>query len=65
MRALSFSLVTLLVPVALNIYLFVEHGLVFPLATLILLSLFAYMLNMSYGYFVESKSKRELTKLFR
>lgn len=63
-RALGFSLVTLLVPVVLNIYLFVEHGLVFPVATLILLSLFAYMLNMSYGYFVESKSKRELTKLF-
>ncbi len=63
-RALSFSFVTLLLPMALNIYLFIEHGLVFPLATLILLSLFAYMLNMSYGYFVESKSKRELTKLF-
>ncbi len=64
MRALMFSLATLLVPAALNIYLFVAHGLVFPMATLILLSLFAYMLNMSYGYFVESKSKRELTKLF-
>ena len=63
-RALSFSLALLLVPVAFNIYLFVAYGLVFPLATLILLSLFAYMLNMSYGYFVESKSKRELTKLF-
>jgi adenylate cyclase len=37
---------------------------VFPIASLILLSLLAYMLNMSYGYFVESKSKRELSKLF-
>jgi adenylate cyclase len=64
MRALMFSLATLLVPAALNIYLFVAHGLVFSMATLILMSLFAYMLNMSYGYFVESKSKRELTKLF-
>ena len=63
-KALTFSFATLLLPIALNIYLFVGHGLVFPLATLILLSLFAYMLNMSYGYFVESKSKRELTKLF-
>jgi adenylate cyclase len=63
-RALSFSFATLLLPMVLDIYLFIEHGLVFPLATLILLSLFAYMLNMSYGYFVESKSKRELTKLF-
>jgi adenylate cyclase len=64
MRALGFSLAMLLVPLALNMYLFVEHGMVFPLATLILLSLFAYMLNMSYGYFVESKAKRELSKLF-
>jgi adenylate cyclase len=63
-RALAFSISTLLIPGAINIYLFVVHGLVFPLATLILLSFFAYMLNMSYGYFVESKSKRELTKLF-
>lgn len=64
MRALMFSLATLLVPAALNIYFFVAHGLVFSMASLILLSLFAYTLNMSYGYFVESKSKRELTKLF-
>jgi adenylate cyclase len=63
-QALGFSSAMLLLPSALNMYLFVAHGMVFPLATLILLSLFAYMLNMSYGYFVESKSKRELTKLF-
>ena len=63
-HALGFSLAMLLVPAALNMYLFVEHGMVFPLATLTLLSLLVYMLNMSYGYFVESKSKRELTKLF-
>lgn len=63
-RALSFSFVMLLLPIALNMYLFVEHGLVFPLAALILLSLSAFALNMSHGYFIESKSKRELTKLF-
>lgn len=63
-RALAFSISTLLIPGAINIYLFVVHGLAFQLATLIFLSFFAYMLNMSYGYFVESKSKRELTKLF-
>jgi adenylate cyclase len=62
--ALGFSCVMLFLPVGLNIYLFDVHGMVFPLASLILLSLLAYMLNMSYGYFVESKSKRELSKLF-
>jgi adenylate cyclase len=54
----------LLVPMALNLFLFAEYGMVFPLATLLLLSIMAYMLNMSYGYFVESRAKRELTQLF-
>jgi adenylate cyclase len=63
-HALGFSLALLLVPLALNMYLFDVHSMVFPLASLILLSLFSYMLNMSYGYFIESKSRRELSKLF-
>lgn len=62
--ALGFSCAMLFLPVGLNIFLFGMQGMVFPMATLILLSLFAYMLNTSYGYFVESKSKRELSKLF-
>lgn len=62
--ALGFSLAMLLVPTALNLFLFGEHGMVFPLATLLLLSFMAYMLNMSYGYFIESRAKRELTQLF-
>jgi adenylate cyclase len=64
LHALGFSLVMLLVPVALNVYFFDVHGMAFPLAALVLLSVFAYTLNMSYGYFVESKSKRALSKLF-
>jgi adenylate cyclase len=63
-NALGFSLAMLTVPLALDMHLFVKHGMVLPIATLIFLSLSTYMLNMSYGYFVESKSKRELTKLF-
>lgn len=62
--ALGFSCVMLFLPLTLNIFLFDRYGMVFPIASLILLSLLAYMLNMSYGYFVESKSKRELSKLF-
>jgi adenylate cyclase len=63
-RALVLSLALLLMPTALNLYLFAEHGMVFQQATLLLLSFMAYMLNMSYGYFVESSAKRELTELF-
>ena len=62
--ALGFSYAMLFLPLVLNIFLFDRHGMVFPIASLILLSLLAYMLNMSYGYFVESKSRRELSKLF-
>ena len=62
--ALGFSVSMFLVPTALNLFLFSEYGMVFPLATLLLLSFMAYMLNMSYGYFVESRAKRELTQLF-
>lgn len=63
-NALGFSLAMLTVPLAVDMYLFIDHGMVLPSATLIFLSFSTYMLNMSYGYFVESKSKRELTKLF-
>jgi adenylate cyclase len=63
-NALGLSLAMLMVPLAIDMHLFFEHGMVLPVAALIFLSLSTYMLNMSYGYFVESKSKRELTKLF-
>lgn len=62
--ALGVSLTLLLVPTALNLFLFSAYGMAFPLATLLLLSFLVYMLNMSYGYFVESRAKRELTQLF-
>jgi len=37
---------------------------VLPLATSILMVAFLYTMNMSYGYFVESRSKRQFTELF-
>ncbi|MFM1979887.1 MAG: hypothetical protein RLZ68_1152, partial [Pseudomonadota bacterium] len=45
-------------------WLYLAHGLVLPLATGITMALTAFALNMSYGYFVESRSKRELANLF-
>jgi adenylate cyclase len=64
MRAVVFSVAMLLVPMVMNVYLFGAHGVALPSATLIFVSLFSFMLNMSYGYIVESKSKRDLSKLF-
>lgn len=58
----SVGVVALLV--ALNYYLFMAHGLVMPLASALVMAGTAFALNMSYGYFVESRSKRELANLF-
>ena len=49
---------------SLNFYLFLAHSMALPLASALLLVFATYTLNMSYGYFVESRSKRELTQLF-
>lgn len=60
--AASAAVVTALV--GLNFWLYSGHGLVLPLASALVMALTAFALNMSYGYFVESKSKRELANLF-
>ncbi|TXH30095.1 MAG: CHASE2 domain-containing protein, partial [Burkholderiaceae bacterium] len=48
----------------LNLWLYLGQGLALPLATAIVMVLMAFTLNMVYGYFVESRSKRELAALF-
>lgn len=63
-RAVGISFATLLFVAGLNYYLFSAHGLVMPLATALVMVVTAFALNMSYGYFVESRSKRELAHLF-
>ena len=50
--------------VGLNFWLYLGYGLVLPLASALVMALMAFALNMSYGYFVESKSKRDLANLF-
>jgi adenylate cyclase len=47
-----------------NTWLYLSFGLVMPLAAAIVMTMTAFALNMSYGYFVESRSKRELAHLF-
>jgi adenylate cyclase len=47
-----------------NLLTWTEAGLVLPLATSILMTAFIYTMNMAYGYFVESRSKRQFTELF-
>jgi adenylate cyclase len=50
--------------VGLNFWLYLNLGLVLPLAASVLMVALAFALHMSYGYFVESRSKRELANLF-
>ena len=50
--------------VGLNLWLYQVQGLVMPLATVLVMALSAFTLNMVYGYFVESRTKRELAALF-
>lgn len=63
-RAVLLSSGVLLTVTALNTWLYIGYGLVMPLAAALVMTLTAFALNMSYGYFVESRSKRELAHLF-
>ena len=62
--AIILSACVLLLLVGVNFWLYVSSGLVFPLAAALAMTAAAFALNMSYGYFVESRSKRELANLF-
>ncbi|MBD9393015.1 CHASE2 domain-containing protein [Acidovorax sp. ACV01] len=59
---LSLGVVTALA--GMNLWLYLTQGLAMPLATVIVMAVLAFALNMVYGYFVESRSKRELAALF-
>jgi adenylate cyclase len=63
-RAVLLSMAVLGLLVCMNLWLYLGYGLVLPLATVLAMVVTAFGLNMSYGYFVESRSKRELANLF-
>lgn len=48
----------------LNFLIWSQADMVLPLAASILMTAFVYTMNMAYGYFVESRSKRQFTELF-
>lgn len=63
-RAVMLSVGVLVFVSVVNTWLYVSYGLVMPLAAAGVMTLTAFALNMSYGYFVETRSKRELAHLF-
>lgn len=64
LRAVLLSVLVLAAVAGLNLWLYLGAGLVLPLAGALVMGATAFALNMSYGYFVESRSKRELANLF-
>src|SRR5712691_7170540 len=64
LRATLVSLVALLLITGLNLVVWTRANLVLPLAASLLMTVALFALNMSYGYFVESRSRRQFTELF-
>jgi adenylate cyclase len=62
--AVLLSVLVVLAVVGLNTWLYSVHSLVLPLAATLVMTALAFALNMSYGYLVESRSKRQLAQLF-
>ncbi|MEI7612925.1 MAG: adenylate/guanylate cyclase domain-containing protein [Betaproteobacteria bacterium] len=63
LRVVLLSLGVLLAVIVLNLFLW-SSGLAMPLASVLSAILMLNALNMSWGYFVESRSKRQFTELF-
>ncbi|UJW80180.1 CHASE2 domain-containing protein [Hydrogenophaga sp. SL48] len=63
-RAVVLSVLVVTVVLGLNTWLYLAHALVLPVASTLVMAGLAFALNMSYGYLVESRAKRELAQLF-
>ncbi|MBS1188476.1 MAG: putative transrane sensor domain protein [Rhodocyclaceae bacterium] len=64
LRSSLLTTVTLALILTLNFWVWEAAGLVLPLASSLMMVLLLFGLNMSWGYFVESRTKRQLTGLF-
>jgi len=64
LRASLVSLLSLMLIGGFNVLIWSGANMVLPLASSVLMIIALFALNMSYGYFVESRSKRQFTELF-
>ncbi len=64
LKATLVSLVAMLLITGFNLVVWSAAGMIMPLASCILMTILLFALNMSYGYFVETRSKRQFTELF-
>ncbi|MFN0161956.1 MAG: CHASE2 domain-containing protein [Burkholderiales bacterium] len=63
-RATLVALAAMILIIGFNYLVYTQLDLVLPLAAALLMTAALFTLNMAYGYFVESRSKREFTALF-
>ena len=64
LKATLVSLLAILLISGLNVMVWTAGGIVLPLASSLLMITALFAMNMSWGYFVESRSKRQFTELF-
>jgi len=64
LTALGFVLLVLVASAGLNLWLWTSSGLVIPLASLLGFTLVAGLLQINYGFFIESRNKRHLSRIF-
>jgi len=63
-RAVVLGIVTVAVLVGVNAWLYQTHSLVLPLASVLAMVALAFVFNMGWGYFIESRARRGLVRLF-
>lgn len=64
LKATLVFLLAIVLITGLNVIVWTKGGMVLPLASSLLMTAALFALNMSWGYFVESRSKRQFTELF-
>ncbi len=64
LTALAFVIGLLGLTMALNLWMWTAQGLVVPLASLLSFTLVASVLQINYGFFIESRNKRHLSRIF-
>lgn len=64
LRATFVALIAMSLIVLLNYMVYTQADIVIPLAASLMMTATLFTLNMAYGYFIESRSKRQFTELF-
>ncbi len=64
LRAVLLSALAIVLFTGINLGIWSGAGMILPLATALLMTVALFTINMAYGYFIESRSKRQFTELF-